>query len=59
MGTRGHSPEVNSKRLEKCAMPDMGCSLCQYGLIEELGYNNHRTFCLLKDEYIVKPYTAS
>lgn len=41
---------------EKCTIPDMMCDLCQYALVEEIGFNNHRTFCLLNDSYIVKPF---
>lgn len=49
---------TRSERSETCTMPDMNCDLCQFALKEEVGYNNHKIYCLKKDSYVVKPFNS-
>lgn len=43
---------TDSERPEKCINPDFPCTCCLYALSEELGYNNHKTYCMLCEEYV-------
>ena len=46
----------DSKRLEKqCPFPNMMCECCMSALIEEIGYNNYKIFCLIRNAYVVEP----
>lgn len=43
----------DSKRLEKqCPFPQKMCDCCMHALTEEVGYNNHKAYCLLLDRYV-------